>query len=223
MIPLRDHNPSGKVPVVTYTLIALNVLVFLYTFLLPGDLLEEFISAFALTPAVVVQGYGLLTFLTSMFLHGSVGHILGNMLFLNIFGDNLEDRLGHFRYLLYYLACGLGASFLQILVNPHSQVPMLGASGAIAGLMGGYLVLFPQEEIDVLFSFGWTLRQVTVPAYSMLFYWFLAQLLSGVGALGSFDSGGVAYFAHIGGFVTGAALILPFKHQGRIENIRTPL
>lgn len=223
MIPLRDHNPSGKVPVVTYTLIALNVLVFLYTFLLPGDLLEEFISAFALTPAVVVQGYGLLTFLTSMFLHGSVGHILGNMLFLNIFGDNLEDRLGHFRYLLYYLACGLGASFLQILVNPHSQVPMLGASGAIAGLMGGYLVLFPQEEIDVLFSFGWTLRQVTVPAYSMLFYWFLAQLLSGVGALGSFDGGGVAYFAHIGGFVTGAALILPFKHQGRIENIKTPV
>lgn len=209
MIPIRDHNPSGKTPIVTYFLIAINVLIFGYMFMLPENLLMEFINQYAVIPQLIISGKNLFSLISSMFLHGGLGHIIGNMLFLNIFGDNLEDTLGHFKYLLYYLICGLGASALQILINPTSTIPNLGASGAIAGIMGGYLVLFPRHKVDVLFSFGWTLRQISVPAYFMLFYWFLAQLFSGVGSLAFMDKmmGGIAYFAHIGGFLTGLILI----------------
>lgn len=209
MIPLRDHNPSGRLPVITYFLISINVIIFAATFLLPEDLLEAFFQQYALIPAFIVKGQHLYTLLTAMFLHGSIGHIVGNMLFLNIFGDNLEDRLGHFKYLFYYLLCGLGASALQILVNPHSTIPNLGASGAIAGIMGGYLVLFPRHRIDILFSLGWSVRQATVPAYFMLFYWFVIQFFVGVGSLAFVDQsqGGVAYFAHLGGFAVGWLLM----------------
>ena len=131
------------------------------------------------------------------------------MLFLNIFGDNLEDTLGHVKYLIYYLAAGLGASILQIVVDPASRIPNLGASGAIAGLMGGYLILFPKHRVDVLLPvFGW-LQEASVPAYTMLFYWFVLQLFSGAGSLGA-AGGGIAYFAHVGGFVTGVILIKIF-------------
>lgn len=208
MIPLRDHNPSGSFPLVTYLLIAANVLVFLYMLQLPWEARESFVAAFALTPASVSAGRDLLTLITSMFLHGGIGHILGNMLFLNIFGDNLEERLGHLGYLAFYLVCGLGASALQMATDPSSTIPNLGASGAIAGLMGGYLVLYPNHRVDVLFTLGFLFRQFTVPAYTMLFYWFVAQLFSGVGSLTIQDMGGVAYFAHIGGFVSGFVLIL---------------
>jgi len=146
-----------------------------------------------------------------MFLHGGLGHIAGNMLFLNIFGDNLEDKLGHFRFFFFYLICGLGASFLQLSTDLTSTIPSLGASGAIAGVMGGYLVLFPKQQIDVLFSFGLSLRKMTVPAFTMLAYWFIAQLFSGVGTLGMESMGGVAYFAHIGGFTSGWILISLFR------------
>lgn len=217
MIPLKDHNPSGRVPFVNYILMAINVLVFGYSFLLPEDLLLSFIDKYALIPALIVQGKNLSSLITSMFLHGGLGHLIGNMLFLNIFGDNLEDKLGHIKYLLYYFVCGLGASILQIVISPGSTIPNLGASGAIAGIMGGYLVLFPRHQIDILFSFGFTLRQARVPAYFMLFYWFIAQLFSGVGSLAFMDQsmGGVAYFAHIGGFATGWLLISPFKKRLR--------
>jgi len=215
MIPLRDHNPSGRMPIITYLLIGLNVLVFLYTLTLPEDLLMKFIDQYAIIPALVSQGQNLFSLISSMFLHGGFGHIIGNMLFLNIFGDNLEDKLGHIKYLLYYLICGLGASALQIIISPNSTIPNLGASGAIAGVMGGYLVLFPRQRIDILFSLGWSLRRTTVPAYFMLFYWFIAQLFSGAGSLVYSDEtmGGVAYFAHVGGFITGWLLIklLPKK------------
>ncbi len=215
MIPLRDHNPSGRMPIITYLLIGLNVLVFLYTLTLPEDLLMKFIDQYAIIPALVSQGQNLFSLISSMFLHGGFGHIIGNMLFLNIFGDNLEDKLGHIKYLLYYLICGLGASALQIIISPNSTIPNLGASGAIAGIMGGYLVLFPRQRIDILFSLGWSLRRTTVPAYFMLFYWFIAQLFSGAGSLVYSDEtmGGVAYFAHVGGFITGWLLIklLPKK------------
>lgn len=209
MIPIRDHNPSGKTPIVTYFLIAINVLIFGYMFMLPENLLMEFINQYAVIPQLIISGKNLFSLITSMFLHGGWGHLIGNMLFLNIFGDNLEDTLGYFKYLLYYLICGLGASFLQILTSPYSTIPNLGASGAIAGVMGGYLILFPHHKVDVLFSFGYTLRKASVPAYFMLFYWFLAQLFYGVGSLAFMDEvmGGVAYFAHIGGFLTGLILI----------------
>ena len=209
MIPIRDHNPSGRFPFINYLLIGINILVFIYTLILPEQMLTAFIDKYAIIPALVVKGQHLFSLISSMFLHGGIGHILGNMLFLNIFGDNLEDRLGHLKYLLFYLICGLAAAGLQILVDPSSIVPNLGASGAIAGIMGGYLVLFPRHKIDILFSLGWSLRQTTVPAYFMLFYWFAAQLFTGVGSLAYQDEmmGGVAYFAHIGGFLAGWLLI----------------
>lgn len=207
MIPIRDHNPSGKFPFITYLLIALNSLVFLYMFLLPEQLMEQFVNSYGLIPQVVTQGKNLFSLISTMFLHGGFGHILGNMLFLNIFGDNLEDKLGHLKFILFYFLCGLGASLAQILINSNSSVPIIGASGAIAGVMGGYLVLFPRNRIDVLFSFGWIFRQATVPAQFTLFYWFLAQLLYGVGSLGFSQLGGIAFFAHIGGFLTGFLLI----------------
>jgi len=217
MIPLRDHNPSGSTPFITYFLMAINILVFGYMFLLPENLLMGFIDQYAIIPSLIVKGQNLFSLVSSMFLHGGIGHIIGNMLFLNIFGDNLEDKLGHIKYLLFYLVCGLGASALQILISPASAIPNLGASGAIAGVMGGYLVLFPRQKIDILFAFGWVLRRATIPAYFMLFYWFIFQLFSGAGSLAFMDkaTGGVAYFAHIGGFLAGYLLIAPFKRKLR--------
>ena len=208
MIPIRDHNPSGKFPFVTYFLIALNIFVFLYMFFLPKNQFENFIYSYALVPIFVIAGQNLFSFLTSMFLHGSLGHIFANMLFLNIFGDNLEDRLGRLKFLIFYFLCGIGGSILEVLIHPNSEIPMLGASGAIAGIMGGYLILFPKNRIDVLFSFGFFIRKATLPAYSMLFYWFLFQLISGLGSFDLPQLGGIAYFAHIGGFSTGLLLIL---------------
>ncbi len=201
MIPIRDHNPSGKTPFVTYGLIAANTAVFIYMFFLNDSTLNDFISRFALVPNDIVHGQNLMTLLTAMFLQAGFMHILGNMLFLNIFGDNLEERLGHLRFLGFYLLAGLAGSALQIAVGPTSTIPNLGASGAIAGVMGGYLVLFPRERIDVLWSFGF-FGVSTVPASAMLLYWILFQLIAGAGSLG-FQGGGVAYFAHIGGFAFG--------------------
>lgn len=209
MIPIRDHNPSGKLPFVTYSLIAVNIIVFFFTFTLPNGELRSFINNYAVVPNLITQGQNLYTLLTSLFLHGGLAHLFGNMLFLHIFGDNLEDRLGHFKYLLFYLITGLGASGLQILINTGSTIPSLGASGAIAGVMGGYLVLYPRREIEILIPFGFVLRTATVPAYFMLFYWFIFELISGFGSLAYMNqsSGGIAYFAHVGGFATGWLLI----------------
>lgn len=205
MIPIRDHNPSGKTAFISYLLIGINVLVFGLMFLMPEQDLEEFIFRFALIPNLLVQGQNLFTLISSMFLHGSLGHLFGNMVFLNIFGDNIEDRLGHIKFLLFYLFCGLGGSFLQILTSPSSTVPNLGASGAIAGLLGSYLVLYPRHKIDVLIPYGFFTRVVALPAYTMLGYWFLAQFIYGVGSLAIMEPGmgGIAFFAHIGGFGCG--------------------
>ncbi len=209
MIPIRDHNPSGRLPFVTYSLIAVNIIVFFFTFTLPNGELRSFINNYAVVPNLIIQGQNLYTLLTSLFLHGGLAHLFGNMLFLHIFGDNLEDRLGHFKYLLFYLITGLGASGLQILINTGSTIPSLGASGAIAGVMGGYLVLYPRREIEILIPFGFVLRTATVPAYFMLFYWFIFELISGFGSLAYMNqaTGGIAYFAHVGGFATGWLLI----------------
>lgn len=168
--------------------------------------LESFVLTYSLIPAEIARGIDLYTLFTSMFLHGGIGHIFSNMIFLHVFGDNLEDRLGHLGYLMFYLVCGLGASLLQIAANPASDVPNLGASGAIAGLLGGYLVLFPRHKIDVLVPLGYILRTVTVPASFMLIYWIAFQFLQGLGSLG-IGGGGIAYFAHIGGFLTGALIV----------------
>ncbi|MDT8328308.1 MAG: rhomboid family intramembrane serine protease [Roseovarius sp.] len=209
MFPIRDHNPSGRTPYVTYALIALNVVIYLGYWPLFSDAraLNQFFFDWAMIPARVTQMGGYSGLLTSMFLHGGVMHLVGNMLFLWIFGDNMEDRMGHLPYLAFYLACGVGASLAQVASDPASMVPTVGASGAIAGVMGGYLLLFPRARVDILIIFIVFFRIITIPAAILLVLWFAIQLYSGIGA--DLSMGGVAYWAHAGGFVIGGALTLP--------------
>ncbi|MBZ4690395.1 MAG: Rhomboid family protein [Cereibacter sp.] len=210
MFPIRDHNPSGRTPYVTYALIAANVVVFLgYWLALPTEeALNWFFFRFGLVPAAVTSGQGWAGFLTSMFLHGGWMHLFGNMLFLYIFGDNLEDLMGHVGFLVFYLAAGLAAAAGQVLADPWSPLPMVGASGAIAGVMGGYLLLFPRAKVDVLIIFVIFFRIFPIPAWIMLGLWFGLQLISGFSAPS--DMGGVAYWAHSGGFLAGLVFTLPF-------------
>jgi len=208
MFPIRDHNPSGKTPYVTIALIALNVLVFLGYFLGKNEYqLQFFFFEWGLVPARVMAGGGYETFVTSMFLHGGWMHLAGNMLFLWIYGDNLEEEFGHVRFLLFYLAAGLAAAGLQTFADLGSRVPMVGASGAIAGVMGGYLLLFPRAKVDVLFIIVIFIRIIAVPAWIVLGLWFAIQIFSGLSTPG--DVGGVAYWAHAGGFIAGLVLTLP--------------
>jgi membrane associated rhomboid family serine protease len=210
MFPLRDHNPSERTPFVTWALIAINVVVFLSYFPSIGGqehLLMAFYMDWALVPAEASQGLEMHTIITSMFLHGGWMHIIGNMLFLYIFGDNLEDQLGHIGYLIFYLAGGVAAAFAQMAADPGSTVPMVGASGAIAGVMGGYLMLFPRARVDLALIIFVIIKVITVPAWLMLGLWFGLQLVNG--AAMDAAGGGVAYWAHAGGFIAGLVLILP--------------
>jgi len=223
MFPIRDHNPSEKTPLITYALIAANVLVFVSYWPLFSDdrALARFFFEWALLPENVADGRNLHTLVTSMFLHGGLLHLGGNMLFLYIFGDNLEEDLGHLGFALFYLASGIGAGLVHVMVAPWSTVPTVGASGAIAGVMGGYLLLYPKARVDVLFIFIIFFKVFPVPAWVMLGIWFGLQLLSGAGADASV--GGVAYWAHIGGFVVGFVLVIPawLKRGGRAFWSRT--
>lgn len=229
MFPIRDHNPSLSTPWVTWAIIVANVLVFLsYVPLFTDErALNLFFWDWGLVPARVTHGEGLTGLFTAMFLHGGLLHLAGNMLFFWIFGDNLEDRLGHFNFLLFYLASGLGAAALQILPAPDSQVPMVGASGAIAGVMGGYLLLFPRARVDVLVIIVIFIKIFSVPAWLMLGFWFALQVINGI--ISSVDMGGVAYWAHTGGFLVGILWVLPVwlrlggpafwnRTEGRPEN-----
>ena len=217
MFPIRDHNPSGRTPYVTWALVAANVGVFLaYWLTLPDDrALNWFFYTWGLMPAVIAgaipvaetPNLGLATLLTSMFLHGGWMHLGGNMLFLWIFGDNMEDEMGHGRFLGFYLAGGIGAALAQVLAEPYSAVPMVGASGAIAAVLGGYLLMFPRARIDVLFIFIIIFRVFPIPAWIVLGVWFGLQLFGGYNTPS--DQGGVAYWAHAGGFVAGIVLTLP--------------
>lgn len=217
-LPLYDDNPIGREPVVTYTLIGLCIAVFLWQL---GQNADAVAYSYGMIPArlfgtaelprdlAVVPPW--MTIFTSMFLHGGWLHIGGNMLFLWIFGNNIEDVLGHFRYLLLYLLSGVAAAMGQALADPGSTIPMVGASGAIAGVLGAYLLLYPNANVHVLVLIIIIVRIVTVPAWTMLGVWFGAQLLSG---LLSHGGGGVAFWAHVGGFVTGVALILLMRPRG---------
>jgi membrane associated rhomboid family serine protease len=211
MIPLRDVIPSRTTPWVTYLLVGLNVLVFFYEVSLGPDLLERFILAFGLIPA----DFSWMTALTSMFLHGGWLHIAGNLLSLWIFGDNVEDRMGHGRFLVFYLLAGLVASLAQTYVIPNSPVPLIGASGAIAGVMGAYLVLFPYSRILVLVFLFIFVDVIEIPAIFFLGFWFLMQLLSGVGQLANVTGANIGFWAHIGGFLTGAFGVWVFKRPER--------
>lgn len=209
MIPIRDHNPSNRVPYVTYALMAANILIFLsYSHLFSNDrALYAFFDAWALFPDRITRGEDLHGLVSTMFLHGGWMHLAGNMLFLWIFGDNLEDEMGHTGFLLFYLLSGLIAALAHVMAAPWSQVPTVGASGAIAGVMGGYLLLFPKARVDLLFILVIFVRIFTVPAWVMLGVWFGLQIFSGVGA--DPETGGVAYWAHAGGFIAGFVLTLP--------------
>lgn len=210
MFPIRDHNPSGKTPYVTYALLIANVAIFvMYWSAYPDDrALFQFFLEWGMVPQLVTGGVQQHTVFTSMFLHGGWLHLAGNMLFLWIFGDNIEDEMGHIWFLIFYLACGVGAAFIHILADPSSTVPTVGASGAIAGVMGGYLLLFPKARVDIFFFFIIFFRIFPVPAWITLCAWLALQFFGGFSSPDP-DGGGVAYWAHVGGFAVGLALTVP--------------
>jgi len=209
MFPIRDHNPSGHLPLVTYVLIAANIAVFMgYWLTVPNDYaLALFFNRWGLVPEVLMQGRGVETVVTSMFLHGGWMHLAGNMLFLWIFGDNMEEEMGPAGFLGFYMCAGLAAAILQTAADPFSPIPMVGASGAIAGVMGGYLLMFPKAKVDVLFIFIIFFRIFAIPAWIVLGVWVGVQVFNG--AITPTDGGGVAYLAHVGGFIGGLLLTIP--------------
>lgn len=220
MIPLRDTTRSARFPFVNFTLIGLNILVFLFEVSL-GDRMNLFIHSFGLIPAHVFSasaGVGLgdrvLPIFSSMFMHGGWLHLIGNALFLYIFGDNVESRMGHFKYLLFYLTCGVLAALFHIVTNFSSEVPMVGASGAISGVLGAYITFYPKSRILTLVPIFFFVQLIHIPAAVFIFIWFIIQFISGVGTLGDTGkSGGVAFWAHIGGFVAGLILARFFEDK----------
>ena len=222
MIPLRDDNPAEITPVVTVGLIIACALVFLYQAILGMTSGEAFVYQYGAIPAVVfayteipvefgaVSPY--FSLITSMFLHGGWMHLIGNMLYLWIFGNNIEDVMGHGRFFIFYALCGIVAALSHAATDPLSVIPMVGASGAISGVLGAYLLLYPRARVLVLIPLGFISQMIYVPAAIVLGLWFVIQVVSGGMSLGS-EGGGVAFFAHIGGFVTGIVLIGFFKHS----------
>ena len=233
MFPIRDDNPTFRTPYATFVIIAVNVCAWVFAQglgtnpslaasicslgLVPGELL-------ALVPAgtrfpvgpqtlcVLTPGEGYYTVVSSMFMHGSWMHIIGNMWFLWIFGNNVEDAMGSLRFVVFYLLCGLGAAGLQVAADPASTIPMVGASGAIGGVMGAYVLLYPRVKVHLLVFLGFFITTIAVPAIFMLGYWFLVQVLGGFTSLNA-AGGGVAFWAHVGGFVAGVVLILVFRDR----------
>ncbi len=232
MLPLRDKNPSGVTPWIVYGLIVANSLVFLFEIRLPQADLEQLMYRFGFVPAqataalrgqVSLSARLLVPALTSMFLHGGYMHLIGNMWFLWLFGDNVEARLGHLPFLLFYLVCGLAASGAQWALAPAADIPTVGASGAIAGTLGAYALCWPGARILTLVPIFYFIHIIEVPAIFVLGFWFLMQLLQGVASLGvRYAHGGVAYGAHVGGFVVGLLLIklLPRRDRGRPSSRR---
>ena len=239
MFPYRDDNPTLATPVVTFLLIALNVAAWVLIQgmgaepmlsqsvcelgLIPGEYLGRIPAGYTLplsrTSACVLGESSPITPLTSMFLHGGWLHLIGNMWFLWVFGNNVEDSMGHVRYVVFYLLCGLAAAAAQTVANPSSPIPMVGASGAIGGVMGAYVVLYPRVRVHMIVFLGFFVTRVAVPAFLMLGYWFLLQLLGGLPTLGE-ERGGVAFWAHAGGFLAGALLIMVFRDRELVAKHR---
>jgi hypothetical protein len=220
-IPLKDLNPHRRFPIVNVLLICANVAVFLYEISLPPHLFKAFLMANAVIPArfpAFLAGHidfvgAFLPLVTSLFLHSGIAHIAGNMLFLWIFGDNVEDFFGHIPYLFFYLVCGIGSGILHVLFNFNSSLPALGASGAISGVMGAYLILYPGSRIlTLVFIF-----LVPIPAFFILVYWFFLQFIAGVTSIGDMTHGGVAWWAHVGGFLMGMALTWIAKSRTKAQ------
>ena len=219
MIPLKDINPSRTTPFVNIALIVINVVVFFYQVTLPLGAQKAFVFAYGTVPAKIpalLAGHGsvqlaLEPLFTSMFLHGGLMHLLGNMLFLYIFGDNIEDHFGHIGYLLFYVVCGVGSGLVHVLFNLNSPIPAIGASGAISGVMGAYILLFPRAKILTFFF----IFLIPVPAFLILGYWFVFQFLEAIGGLGGDPTGGVAVWAHVGGFLIGMLITVIVGHRDR--------
>ncbi|HKW39719.1 MAG TPA: rhomboid family intramembrane serine protease [Gemmatimonadales bacterium] len=241
MIPYKDENPTELTPVITVGIIALNVLAWLLVQgagspeplarsvcqfgLIPGEVLRTVPPGTAVPlgdhlRCVLTDTPNWLTVLTSMFMHGGWFHLIGNMWFLWVFGNNIEDSMGHARFVVFYLLCGVAAAATQMLVDTHATVPMVGASGAISGVMGAYILLYPRVKVHTLVTLGFFLTTVTLPAYVMLGYWFVLQLLLGAATTVSRAQGGVAVWAHVGGFVAGLLLIKLFANPGYLERRR---
>lgn len=217
MIPIRDDNPSTTAPIVTIGLIAINVVVYLLQFSQPPEVQAQTVYAWGAIPERLFTGGhpgDWITVLTSMFMHGGLAHLGGNMLYLWIFGNNIEDRLGHVKYLFFYLLSGVAAALAFALFNPSSDVPMVGASGAISGVLGAYIILFPRTNVIVLIFFFF-IRFVAIPAFIVLGLWFVMQFTGILG--GNQAGGGVAYMAHVGGFVFGAAAVYIFRPKRPVQ------
>jgi len=220
MIPLRSTERVYTRAAVTASLIALNTIVFLYQLTLRQDALNQFVYTWGIVP----DQLHMVALLTSMFLHGGWLHLLGNMLFLWVFGRNVEDLIGGGRFLAFYILCGLAAAVVQVIANPYSRMPTIGASGAIAGVMGAYLIKFPRARIITLIPIFFFITTMEIPAVFLLLWWFGIQFLNGFGSLGAADytGGGVAWFAHIGGFVSGMLLIRLFSPKNRWRSSGLP-
>ena len=237
MFPIRDDNPQLRLPIATYVIMAINVAVWVFVQglgsnpdlirsicvlgLIPAELLSTVPAGteFQLGPQAVcriAEGGSVHTIFTSMFMHGGWMHIIGNMWFLYIFGDNVEDAMGPIRFVIFYLLCGVAAALAQVFTNVESTVPMVGASGAIGGVMGAYILLYPKVNVHMLFIFGFYITTFAIPAVAMLGYWFLVQVLSGVASL-SASGGGVAFWAHVGGFAAGLVLVMLFRNRKLLD------
>ncbi len=233
MFPIRDDNPQILTPYATWAIVALNILAWVLVQglgrepalarsictlgLLPGELLGHLEAGMGIAlgldaRCVIADGGNWATVFTHMFLHGGWMHLIGNMWFLWIFGNNVEDSMGHGRFVVFYLLCGLAAAGLQVAADPAAAVPMVGASGAIGGVMGAYVVLYPRVNVHMLFWFGFYVTTFAIPAFWMLGYWFVVQMVGGLGSLGA-QGGGVAFWAHVGGFAAGAALVYAFRDR----------
>jgi membrane associated rhomboid family serine protease len=208
MFPYKDDNPSNTFPVVTITIIVLNIVVFILQMLSSADG-RQIVYAYGAIPhnIVTMQAtqpiHPTFTLFTSMFMHGGLFHIFGNMLYLWIFGNNIEDRLGHIRFILFYLFCGIAAAVSHALITPSSTVPMIGASGAISGVLGAYLLLFPYARIHTVIFLGFFVQTIKVPALIVIGFWAIIQIVSGLTAQVIQNQGGIAWFAHVGGFIAG--------------------
>ncbi|MDY0088156.1 MAG: rhomboid family intramembrane serine protease [Coriobacteriia bacterium] len=227
MIPIRDDNPTRRFPFATLMLVAANVAVFVYMLTLPDSMLIRFLTDWAITPAHLIatptSPRVLATLVTAMFIHGGWLHLGGNMLYLWIFGNNVEDALGPLKFTAFYLACGIIATLVHVFIQGPSEVPLLGASGAIAGVLAAYLLLFPKAHVLVLIPIFFIVELARVPAAFVIGFWFVMQLIQGVGSVVPGAVGdGVAWWAHVGGFVAGLILILPSRLMGGRRQRRGP-
>jgi len=211
MIPLRDVIPSRSTPYITITLIALNAALWLYELTIPNDVLPVFLQLYGVVPA----DFSTPTLVSSMFLHGSWSHFIGNMWYLWIFGDNVEDRVGHGRFIAFYLLCGLVAALGHVAMDPSSTLPTIGASGAIAGVMGAYFVLYPQSRVLTLIPLVFYIEIIELPAVLLLGFWFVMQLFNAgvIAVTANSSSGGIAFVAHVAGFVAGLAGVFVFRKR----------